>query len=308
MDGSIHAIGEFAKVLQHKVGERMGSAYSVRVHVVSKNNGVELTGLTICAKGRNIAPTIYLESAYDRYKDGMDMDSICEELLRAYERNVPDHSMDLSFVADFSWAKRNVCCKLINREKNMEMLANTPYIKFLDLAVVAYLRLSDINIGEGTILVRDEQLKHWGVTADVLFAYAMQNTQVLLGEQVTAMAEVLLGLNGEATGEEDREYLNEMQKKIPLYVASNNAKCMGAAVILDNRFLQSFADRIHGDFYILPSSIHETLFLSASFGDAATLKEMVRSINMTEVEACDVLSDNVYLYSRKNQRVEIAQL
>lgn len=301
----IRTMGEFAELLRGRIGERMGSAYSVQTQVVRKNNGVKLTGITIHARNHNVAPTIYLEKAYDDYKDGMDIDGICERVIQLYEKNVPDQSVDFSFVEDFSWAKGNVCCKLINRESNEEMLEDVPYMEFLDLAVVAYIRFSDLKMGAGSILVKNAQMEKWGVTSDVLFAFAIQNTKALLGQSVTAMAEILMGLNGQGNGE-DKEYLDKMQEAVPLYVASNNDKCLGAAVILDNWFLRSFADKIGGDYYILPSSIHETLFLPASYGDAASIKEIVQSINMTQVEACEVLSDNVYLYSRKNGRVEIA--
>ena len=57
---------EFKKALIQKVTEGAGEDAEITVHRVPKNNGVVLDGLTIMKKGRNIAPTIYLDSYYEK--------------------------------------------------------------------------------------------------------------------------------------------------------------------------------------------------------------------------------------------------
>ena len=94
---------------------------------------------------------------------------------------------------------------------------------------------------------------------------------------------------------------------IPMYVCTNTAKLNGAGVILYQELLQEFADRIGSDFYILPSSIHETLLIPANGDmDLEYLRDMVRTVNRTEVAEDEVLSDSVYRYNRLLDRVELA--
>ena len=63
---------------------------------------------------------------------------------------------------------------------------------------------------------------------------------------------------------------------------------------------------IGGNFYVLPSSVHELILIPERYGmDKRRLQEMVKEINRTEVENEEVLSDNVYYYSRKEERLLI---
>ena len=60
-----------------------------------------------------------------------------------------------------------------------------------------------------------------------------------------------------------------------------------------------------GDFYILPSSIHEAIFIPASENvDAEELKTMVREVNETQVPKEDFLSNEVYFYNAKEDELQ----
>ena len=93
---------------------------------------------------------------------------------------------------------------------------------------------------------------------------------------------------------------------IPMFVATNNKKVNGAGVILYEGLLKTFAKKIGSDFYILPSSIHEVIFVPANGDmDVRYLIQMVKEVNATEVSPSEVLSDNVYKYHADTDFVEI---
>lgn len=73
-------------------------------------------------------------------------------------------------------------------------------------------------------------------------------------------------------------------------------------------FLQEASEKIGGNFFILPSSIHELLFLKDT-GDITRqeLTSMVRSVNAAEVSPAEQLSDNVYHYDGKDRVFELAE-
>ena len=54
---------------------------------VMKNNGTELDGNTIMEKDKNIAPTIYINSLYDRYREGVSLKAVVSEIIRIYNQN-----------------------------------------------------------------------------------------------------------------------------------------------------------------------------------------------------------------------------
>ena len=93
---------------------------------------------------------------------------------------------------------------------------------------------------------------------------------------------------------------------MPMFVATNIKKVNGAGVILYDGLLRTFAEKIGGDFYILPSSVHEVIFVPANGDmDARYLIQMVKEVNATEVAPDEVLSDNVYMYYADEDRVEM---
>ena len=52
---------------------------------------------------------------------------------------------------------------------------------------------------------------------------------------------------------------------------------------------------IGGDYYIIPSSVHECLLISKDCGHSAkNIGEMIRDINMAQVEREEWLSDHAY--------------
>ncbi len=85
--------------------------------------------------------------------------------------------------------------------------------------------------------------------------------------------------------------------RLPFYVVSNDCHVNGASVLLYDGVLGKFAGEMGGDFYILPTSIHETVWIPA----LPNMKEgLLLKILHGVKEGCIVpeefLSDNVYCY------------
>ena len=81
----------------------------------------------------------------------------------------------------------------------------------------------------------------------------------------------------------------------------------GAAVVDYPGFMDDIADKVGGDFFVLPSSIHELLIIkddgTQNFRD---LETMVREVNASVVDSSDRLSDNVYHFDNDNKIFELA--
>ena len=84
---------------------------------------------------------------------------------------------------------------------------------------------------------------------------------------------------------------------------TNDTKVNGASEILRDDIRQEIADKI-GDFFVLPSSIHETLIIPKSAGmDRKELEQMVQEVNQTQVLPEERLSDHVYEYDVKEHEL-----
>ena len=91
-----------------------------------------------------------------------------------------------------------------------------------------------------------------------------------------------------------------------MYIITNSYYTNGAAAMLYPGVLARCADMLDGDIYIIPSSIHEVLFVKA--GNEVDAKDIIECIilaNKNIVKKSEKLSDNLYIYRRREDKVEI---
>jgi len=267
---------------------------NVSVHSAVKNNGVKLSGLSFSRKDRNASPTIYMENYYQDYKNGADICDIGDRLIFMYRENDLGVNLDMSFFDSFDTVKDRLYIKLINRNKNEEFLKEVPYEGFLDLAIVAYVRVNEKKIGNGLIMVRNEHLKLWGCDAKTVLNTARTNTHDHDDYSIKHIMDVLSASAYKYLSE------NEMSKDdLPMYVATNKNMINGAAVITMPDKLREYADVIGGDYYVIPSSVHEVILLGKVSKDGPyDMDGMIREINEAWLGPDDVLADHAYMYSK----------
>lgn len=76
--------------------------------------------------------------------------------------------------------------------------------------------------------------------------------------------------------------------------------------MLYKEYLEIAAKKMNGDFYILPSSIHELLAVPVSTAEIEELRQMVKEVNDNEVAPEEILGYEVYRYNRETGEVEVA--
>lgn len=266
---------------------------TVSVHSTIKNNGVRLSGLTFSREGYNASPTIYMENYYTDYLNGEDIGDIGDRLLRQYHENDLAVSLDMSFFEDFCSVKDRLFIKLINREKNTDFLKEVPYEEYLDLAIVAYVRVCDKRIGSGVIMVRNEHLDLWKTDAATVLETARKNTHDHEGFTIRHITDVLAAMGSCPPMECAKD-----KDEFPMYVATSRKMVNGASVLAMQDKLREFGDVIGGDYYVIPSSVHELILLGRKNADnCSDINCMIREVNRTQLGPDDVLADHAYLYS-----------
>ena len=304
--GTMNTLDVFADTIRAALAEHYGDDYCVEVMAVTKTNDVKLTGITIKESGCNVAPTIYLNQAFEDYHKGRPVSDILKEIMKVYEQNRVPECFNVQWIMDFEQVRDKLCLKLVNADRNSELLSDAPFVPFNDLAIIFYVLVGSGKNGTATVTVRNSLMETWGVGAQDLYEVAIQNTQRLMRGKVSTMGSVLAELMDSKNSDEFYD-MEGFEDGVPLFVASNAEKLNGAAVILYPGLLKEFASRIGKAFYILPSSIHECLFLPDDEGaDVDTLRMMVREVNETQVAPEEVLSDSVYRYDPETDAVVIA--
>ena len=79
---------EFVGYVQAKIKERLGEEVRMELHRVTKNNSIELDGLSFYTRDNNMAPTIYLNDLYIEYEDGKTMPEIVDKIISLYQNAV----------------------------------------------------------------------------------------------------------------------------------------------------------------------------------------------------------------------------
>lgn len=291
---------EFLENVRKEVESRYDSSVSVTLNHVMKNNGTELDGITIMEKDKNIAPTIYINSFYDRYREGVSLKAVVSEIIRIYNQNKNSININADYFENYENVRKTIVYKLVNYQKNKKLLEDVPYKRVLDLAVVFYCLIEQRKGVSATALIHNEHLRIWNVTEDEIYNDALKNTPVLLAGSIVPMSKILSEIAGTAPADNDEKVCEYTGEDI-LYVLTNSSRVNGAACILYDNLLKKFANDVHSDLYILPSSVHEVIIVPKKNAfDKSELADMVREVNEQGVSQDEILSDNVYEYNRKN--------
>ena len=203
----------------------------------------------------------------------------------------------------------NVVLQALSRKRNRQLLKAHPHIPFLDLAGVFRVPVGPYRRNSlSTTLISNQIFEKLELTIDELTEAARRNTVSKFGIQLINIQE----MNQFFTKGRHKEPkpFGEVQMVSPgLYTLTNGIEINGAALMLIPGVLEDIGEKSGMDYYILPSSIHELLIArDDGLVSAKILKEIVHEGNRTEsvIKPEDVLSDNVYFYSRTEKSLKIA--
>lgn len=304
----------FKESLIQILQEDFGKDYRVFADSVTKNNGVELTGIIIKEEGKNASPTIYIDELYEEYQRGVSVKRIAQTIKEIYSENCYSETVDLQRFHNYETAKAQIAFKLINKEKNEKLLSKVPHKEFYNLAIVFYYAVTEPPFfGKASILITNAHLTYWKVEEETLFQNAIRHTPILFPAQIQNIEDVMRGfLQKELSQRETIDRLMIRIKKelldidkVPMYVLTNKQKVQGAACMLYPEVVRNFAKSINKNLYILPSSIHEVILLPEDAGNnKEELLSMVTEINATQVDECETLADSVYFYHLEKDSLE----
>lgn len=308
---------EFAAKIKDGVSRILRDGYTVEIQEIRKNNGCTRTGLVITKQGETISTSIYLNEAYDqcgaREITDQQVKQTAKKIAEQYHGNgrKPEWLKDLTESNEFNRLKDKVAYKLINTERNQELLKQIPSKPYLDLSIVYCLCFGSDEAGQYTALIYNRHLENWGVTKETICQLADENTPRIRPHSLRRMEEVIAELTEglEIKAEDKGEAKSGHKIPVPeeFYLLSNSKGLHGAAAVLYENVLGNFAEERKSDIIILPSSIHEVILLpdTAGTNDYKELKGIVKDVNQTDVPAEDILSDHVYRYSYERKKLEI---
>ena len=206
------------------------------------------------------------------------------------------------------WIIDRLFLRLIHYERNKENLKDAVYCKFLDLAAVFYVLTEESEDG-----VKSYRLPKsiWDSlelgTAEEYYTKIVENTKRLFPEVLTYLEEAILSCMEQENEEHCLNSLEQTEQLLShrLYMLSNQRRINGAAVLLYPGLLEMLAEKFSGNYFIIPSSVHEILLLKETqTEDVQQLNSIVYEVNEQQVAPEEVLSDHVYYYSWEDGRLQ----
>lgn len=295
---------ELAKSVKETLDARNGEDTVVQLNTVQKANET-YDAITVKPEESNVGVNISATKAYEEYQNGKDFNLIAKQVADAADKAIkgrPD--FDLAAIGDYEQMKQKLSMEVVSAERNAEFLENVPHKNLEDMAIVYRFVIDSSDDGRSSILVTNKMLETYGITAEQLHNDAMEIAPEVRPAVIKGLSETM----AEMLGADQAEMLGLTPSvDEPIYVATVPDKTQGASVLAYQDFMDQAAERLGGDFFILPSSIHEVLLVKddGQF-DRAALENMVREVNATQVAPEDKLTDNVYHYDSKDKVFELA--
>lgn len=274
-------------------------------------------GLTVIRPGDDRIPTINLTDLYRQSYENprFRITDVLEQISQIIQRE-PER-FDVSRLTQYKEAKKHLFMRVSNIEENLQVLDNVPYVERADLAITFHIAVEENEAGRASAIVTNNMMENFGVTRNQLYKDALENSSFIapvmidnLGELVGRMEIEEMEARGASEEEirkaEERIYVESQYN--PMFVVTNETLLYGGSAIFYPGVMDELGEVLNGDFFILPSSVHETLVVPDNGRISChELKAMVMAINEKEVAPEDRLADEVYHYDTRDHVFEKAE-
>lgn len=289
----------FTEELCSLVHDLLGEDYRTEQSEVRKNNGVVKDVLYIRKENSECIPCFYLDELYRSYCGGENMPGLAEHLADVVLNECESVREQAQFFLEKEWIKEHLFVRLVHADTNKEWLREAVYVEVLDLAAVFYVLTEDTEDGVKSFQMPRSVWDTLGLgSAREYFPNVVENTRRLFPEKLWCMEYTLRECRMDGDNPPavvlvpPEEYESDR-----LYVLSNYRKINGASVILYPELLRQLGEKFGGNYYVIPSSVHEVLILKENEeNDAEHLNTMIRTVNEQHVLPEEVLADHVYCY------------
>lgn len=294
----------FKRELLFAMQRQMGKEVQITLESIPKNNGVVKEGLVIRTADSHVSPALFLQDIYSRLKNSpFSYDELACRLLNIGITEKEKLEEQVECYMDFYRAREHIFAHVINAGWNKARLESLPHEKVLDLAVVCSYRIDGGPTGSAMVLVDQSQTENWGITPSQLLAMAKANTARQYPVSLISINDMIRMV---ADKEEMHICSEDLEDDIPMFILTNTEKYFGAYSLFYPNVQQHVADVLNSSYYVLPSSIHETILVPDSgMYTPEELQNMVKCVNSTQVDPKETLSDSVYFYDRKNKTLSI---
>ena len=282
---------EFVSLCRNELCESGPEDMQIEERKVNKAQRGMLNGMLFRKDGLSCAPTLYVEDFYKAYRSGSKITDLSHEAISTVIRSL---SMADKLARD-SFERfadpGNLRLRLLNKSRNKDYLKGKPVRD----AGCGFVFIAEIDGGEYGAVITDDLIHETGMTETELFDKALKNT-------INNYPPVLQDLAESACERPDEceNLLNGPAGMAPAgygpgFVLTNSKFFWGAGALFYPGVIDRIRELLDGDFYVLPSSVHELIILAVEDQDPQQLVDLVRSANRAVVRDDEILADDLYI-------------
>ena len=305
----MNTIKVFAEGVARQIHDFLPAEYGdVQCEIQEKleNNGVRLVGIEFNKPDSPVCPVIYMDSYYESIKQGKEVKAVMQNIANSYiQHERRSRGIEADGLIDYEHVKKWIEPLLLNTADNREMLAQMPHRKMADLSIFYNVVFPDQGDDmRASIRIENGHMSYWGISEQDLYAQAVSNMEGRENNALFSMDSLIAAM---LTGRDDGRNLlaagpGEHVEPLSdgMYVLTNEKKIYGASLLAVPGIMRKVHRLFPDGFYILPSSVHETIILPKQYGiPEKELGELVRDINRAEVDRKEQLSDCIYEYDQE---------
>ena len=248
------------------------------------------------------------------YETAITMEEAIEMILRdsefVSEQPLPDlfavdsDCFEALVKGEYDILKDHLFMRVSSKEKLSDVLCYLPHVSMEDLTITFHILLGRGSTASVSICVNFKLMKSCGVYMQQLYEDAQKNAPKIVPVKIENLETMLSKRDDGIPGTEGVP----AQDILPIIVVTNEEAYFGSAAFFYPGVMDQIGHMLKGDYYILPSSLHEMLAVPDCLRDSyMELKELVRNINDSSVQPKDRLTDNVYHYDVADHIFETAE-
>ena len=297
---------EFVDAVKESIKDYLPEKFQdaqVRVEPFQKLNTAYL-GLQVRREDQTVVPNINLSAMFEEYqREGRSMGAMLTAIAGQVQL-APE--MQTGWLKDYDQVKEHLFIRVSDAKENEAFLAMSPHKEVDGLAISYHIAFEGLHGVEASTPVSYKMMEMYGVTAEQLHADALESSQRLYPVKFRRMNEIMAEMMGM-----EPDMAADMMPPMEgpqLMVLTNMQGMHGAGAMFYPDQLETIAQQMGTDFFVLPSSVHEVLILpDDGTTEPDSLQFMVREINQSTVAPEDRLSDFVYHYDAQDHVLERAE-
>ncbi len=288
----------FFRLLQDELIRELPANADIRMH----DERTDKKLILIHTPADLFAPLIPLQKFYNDFLDGSPIHEITDRILNIYSSET---LYPLYMPEDFQNRREfeaGLRLRPASLEMNRRFLPGLSYIIVYDMLFFITVRtVNDRGSHLGDSPVTEELLRAFAFNVDSAAAAAISNMQKTSPAMIDPLESFLKSVK---TGHHDLQQRLKSssgdQNREKLFVLTNKQHENGACTILYPGLASDLWKRF-GEYYLLPSSVHELLvFPKKNTANPMKLRSLIRSVNESLCDSLLLLSDNLYAFEPEN--------